>query len=57
MHNTGRAQRKRGFGHMRTASAQCDQSLRCPLTESLDTKECINREQMPGTDFEHAWDE
>ena len=24
-----------------------DQGLRCPLTESLDTIECINEEQMP----------
>ena len=30
--------------------AQSDQGLRCPLTESLDTIECINREQRPGWD-------
>ena len=30
------------------ASAQTDQGLRCPLTESLDTTECINGEQIPG---------
>ena len=31
------------FGHMRTASPQPDQGLRCPLTETLDTNsECIN---------------
>ena len=29
------------------ASAQADQGLRCPLTDSLDTTECINREQRP----------
>ena len=28
-------------------SAQCDQDLRCPLTESLCTMEYINGEQMP----------
>ena len=36
------------------ASAQSDQPLRCPLTESLDTTECINGEQMPGSDFAHV---
>ena len=30
------------------ASAQSDQGHRCPQTESLDTIECINGEQMPG---------
>ena len=35
------------FGRMRTANAQSDQSLPCPLTESMDTIECINGEQMP----------
>ena len=39
------------------ASAQSDQGLRCPLKESLDIKECINGEQMPGSDFTHGWDE
>ena len=29
-------------------------SLHCPLTESLDTIECINGEQRPGSDFKHA---
>ena len=29
------------------ASAQSDQGLHCPLTESLDTIECINGEQRP----------
>ena len=43
---------KRVFGHMRTANAQtslytCAQSD-CPLTESLNTKECMNAEQMLG---------
>ena len=35
------------FGHMRTF-AQSDQDLRCPLTESLATAECMNGEQSPG---------
>ena len=39
------------------ASAQSDQCLRCPLTESVDTIECINVEQMPGWYFAHALDE
>ena len=31
------------------ASAQSDQGLRCPLTESsLDTRDCVNRQQMHG---------
>ena len=33
------------------AYAQSDQGLRCPLTESLDTIESINGEQMPRRDF------
>ena len=36
------------------ASAQSDQGLCCPLTESFDTTEYINREQMPGWDIAHA---
>ena len=36
------------------ASAQSDQGLRCPLTESLDTIECMNGEQMPGWNFTHV---
>ena len=49
----GRAMQKRVFGHMLKqrpksdcASAQSDQDLRCPQTESLDTIECFNGEQM-----------
>ena len=38
-------------------SAQSDQCLRCPLTESLDTIKCINGEQIPRWDFAQAWDE
>ena len=39
------------------AFAQSDQGFRCPQTESLETKECFNGEQMPGWDctFVH-WD-
>ena len=36
------------------ASALSDQGLHCPLKESLDTTECINGEQMPGSYFAHA---
>ena len=39
------------------ASAQSDQGLHCPLTESVDTVECNNGEQMPGRNFTHACDE
>ena len=53
--NMGLAMRKRSFGHMRAArprsacaSAQSDQGLHCPLTESLDTIECMTGEQRPG---------
>ena len=38
------------------ASAQSDQGLRCPQTESLNTIECFNGEQMPGRDFAHVKD-
>ena len=38
------------------ASAQSDQGLRRPQTESLDTIECFNGEQMPGWDFAHVQD-
>ena len=30
------------------ASAQSDQGLHCPLTESFDTTECVTGEQKPG---------
>ena len=30
------------------ASAQSEQDLHCPLTESWDTTECMNVEQKPG---------
>ena len=42
---------------MACGSAQSDQCLRCPLTESLDTMKCINGEQIPRWDFAQAWDE
>ena len=44
----GRAMQKRVFGHIRTADAQADQGLHCPLAESMDTIECIKLEQRPG---------
>ena len=39
------------------ASAQSDQGLHCPLTESLDTTECMNGEQGTGWYFAHAQDD
>ena len=39
------------------ASAQSDQGLHCPLTESLDTAECMNGKQRPGWYFAHAQDD
>ena len=39
------------------ASAQADQDLRCPQTESLDTTECFNGEQMHGRGFAHVQDD
>ena len=38
-------------------SLQTDQGLHYLLTESLDTIECINREQRPGQYFVHAKDD
>ena len=43
------------FGHMLTA--QADQGLLCPLTDSLNIIKCITGEEMPGLDFAHAWNE
>ena len=60
----GRGIRKSDFGHMRTAKprsdcadAQSDLGLHCPLTESFDTAECINREQMPRGYLAHVQDD
>ena len=39
------------------ADAQSDQGLRCPLPESLNTKECIDGEQRPGWDLAHVQDD
>ena len=36
------------------STAQSDEGNRCPLTESLTLKKCINDEQMPGWDFKYA---
>ena len=38
-------------------SAQSDQDLPCPLTESLNTTECMNGEQRPGRYFAHVQDD
>ena len=35
-------------GQRKPRSDCADQGFHCRLTESLDTTECINREQMPG---------
>ena len=39
------------------ASVQSDQGLHCPLTESLDTTECMNGVQSLGKYFAHAQDD
>ena len=39
------------------ASVQSDQGIHCQLTESLDTTECMNSEQMPGWDSAHVQDD
>ena len=39
------------------ANPQSDQGVPCPLTESLDTTECMNGEQRPGRYIEHAQDD
>ena len=39
------------------ASAQSDQGLHCPLTKSLATTECMNREQVAGWYFARAQDD
>ena len=38
-------------------STQSDQTLHCPLTESLDTTECMNGEESPRWYFGHAQDD
>ena len=40
-----------GKAQIRLRIAQSDQGSHCSLTESLDTVECINGEQMPRSDF------
>ena len=49
--------RKRVFGHNDADCEGPDQGILCPLTESLDTTECMNEEQRPGWYFEHAQDD
>ena len=62
----GHAMRKCAFGSCMwgqwrprsdCADAQSDQGLHCPLTESLDTTECMNGEQRHGWYFAHAQDD
>ena len=55
---------KNVFGHMWTAKGQISLLFHavwsgpaCLLTDSLDTTECINGDQVPRWDFEHAFDE
>ena len=63
--NNWAAIRKGVFWHMGTvkaqislrACAQADQGLHCPLTELLDTTECLNWEQRPEWYFKHAQDD
>ena len=47
-------------GHRRPrsacASAQSDLGIRCPQTESPDTTDRFNEEQMPGRDCAHVQD-
>ena len=45
----GRTLQKRVFGHMRT-----NQGLHCKLTETLDTAQCMIREQRPRQYVEHV---
>ena len=44
-------------GQRRPRSAQSDQGLHCPLTESLNTTKCMNGKQRPGWYFAHAQDD
>ena len=50
-------QRADSKGPYQTAHPQSDQGLGCQLIESLTTTECINGEQIPGSDFPHSLDE
>ena len=49
------------YGQQRASSdcafAQSDQALCCPLTDSMDSIECINGEQRTGWSFAHAQDD
>ena len=58
----GLAIRKRVFVHIWIAKVQIslyihDQDLHCPLTQSLDTTECKNKEKRIGWYFAHAQDD
>ena len=47
LHYIGHAKRKRVLRLMRTAHPLSDHGIHCPLTEILDTVECISGGQMP----------
>ena len=49
----GRAMRRHGFGHIRTAKAT---THRCPHEEALNTVDSFNWEQIPGLEFAHVQD-
>ena len=42
---------------IRLRIAQSEKGLLCPLTESLETTECMNRELKPGRYFTHVQDD
>ena len=42
---------------LRAVKAQIRLGLHCPLTDPLDTTECIIRDQRPGCYFAHAQDD
>ena len=55
VYDMGCATRKYVLRHKPT-SAQSDQGFHCPQTESFNTIECSNEEQMPQWDFAHVQD-
>ena len=57
MRNVSSAYADSGRPRSACASAQFDEGIRCPLTESLDTTEFMTREHRPGWYFAHAQDD
>ena len=53
--SSGICQKRRPLSNC--AYAQSDQSLHCPLAESLDTTECMNGEQRPRRYLAYAQDD